>query len=65
MPEIVISFAIWLDNIIRTHREEILAVATAIIALYTIILACIGSLGRTKISPIRSARLRGRRYGRG
>ena len=42
MPEIVISFATWLDNIIRTHREEILAVATAIIALYTIILACVG-----------------------
>jgi hypothetical protein len=39
MPEIVISVAAWLGNFIRTHREEILATATAIIALYTIILA--------------------------
>ena len=39
MPEIVISITAWLGNIIRTHREEILAVATAIIAVYTIILA--------------------------
>jgi hypothetical protein len=39
MPEIVISVVAWLGNFIRTHREEILAVATAIIALYTIILA--------------------------
>ena len=39
MPEIVISGAAWLGNIIQTHREEVLAVAAAIIALYTIILA--------------------------